>query len=683
MLAASLLPLALSLLAGCARGPVQTPLQTGGYSLHRFSDCGELRARVAASWTEELLQSRYGWGWGLDYGASEDGSGGSAPRSYSETTVQEEGVDEPDLVKTDGEHLYIATGGALKTVKSWPAEETALLASLDLDGEVSGLFLDGDRALVLGQAWTYEYDDKSAPDRGSTDGETWWWSSGDVPDWSGPPTGYRSSTKAWVVDVSDRGAPRLLRELDLEGWYVDARKVGSDVYLVTNRYASMPTSIWRLLGALALPEPVWSDEAANEAAMAEARALLYPHVLARVLEMDEGALLPEYRDRLPGEEGEIQLLTACEDVYRPDGLNSPGTLALTHIDLAEGEAGSAPTATGLLSYGWEVYASQDNLYISQTSGWWWGWDGEPTQTHVHKFELDGEETRYAASGAVQGWLLNNYSMSEHEGDLRMGTSDSAWGWWGGSAGEAANHLFVLRETEGRLDTIGHLGGLAPGEQIYAMRFLGDTAFMVTFVQVDPLFTIDVSDPTDPRLVGELKIPGYSSYLHPAGEDHLLAVGMAGEEDGSITGFQVSLFDVSDLSAPTLAAALSLESDDWSTSEALWDPHAFTWFAGTLSVPVYTWDDATGEAFSGLWVLDVDLEAGALSELGRVGHADLVRASECPDDPYDDCYDYGDYTWMRRSVVIEDWLYSLSSHGIKVSALRDPSETVATVLFYPR
>lgn len=687
-----LLPLAAFLFPACSTEPVTAEVREGGYTLSRFSDCGELKAWVAAAWTEELLQYRYGWGYDL---AESDagGSGTSAPTSYSETNVQEEGVDEPDLVKTDGEYLYVTNGSSFSVVKSWPAEETAVLSTLDLDGQAFALFLDGDRAAVLASAWDYTYDDRSdkdgtepeaeAEDETRTEDvdETESWGVGDVPVWTGNEDyHYRTSTKVFVIDLSDRTRPELVRELDLEGWYTDARKVGGDMYLVTNLYASMPEEIYRLIdGALDLPEPVWDDETLSLAVMSEARALVYPHVLEAVMGMDEAALLPEQRDRLPGEEGEVTLLTECTDVYRPDGLSSPGTLALTHVDLTEGETGSVATGTGLLSQGWEVYASQDNLYISQTSGWWWSWSGDTLQTHVHKFELDGAETRYAASGAVQGYLLNNYSMGEHDGYLRMATSDVSW--WGGGTTDPANHVFVLEDSGGELSTVGHLGDIAPGEQIYAMRFMGDVGYMVTFIQVDPLFTLDLSDPTDPRIVGELKIPGYSSYLHPAGPDHLLAVGMDGEDDGTILGFQVSLFDISDLADPQLASKMVLSSDDWSYSESLWDPHAFTYFADTLSLPVYTYED--GVDFSGLWVIDVDLEGAALSELGRVSHSDLAGLSECPDDPYDDCYDYGDYAWMRRSVVIEDYLYSLSSYGITVTELRNPEVEVARVLWYPR
>lgn len=249
-------------------------------------------------------------------------------------------------------------------------------------------------------------------------------------------------------------------------------------------------------------------------------------------------------------------------------------------------------------------------------------------------------------------------------------------------------MFVLEQADADLNVIGELRGIAPTEQIYAVRFLGETGYVVTFRQTDPLFVVDLSDPTAPSIAGELHVPGYSSYLHPIAGGYLLAVGMDGTEDGTVTGFAVSLFDVRDPANPTRVDQLTIESDDWSWSEALWDHHAFTYYNGVLSVPIYTYDydDATGawDGFSGLLVVDVDTDAG-LSEIGRVDHADMVADSECPwyGEGYGrSCPDDYWYAGMRRSVVIEDELYSISDYGVKVTAQRDPADEIAQALFRP-
>jgi len=737
-----LVPLLALMLSACKQEPVKSELRPGGYTLARFTDCGEMRAWVATAWTEALIQSRYGYG-GYDLAAggaegdSTDG-GSSGPSSYSETNNQEVGVDEPDLVKTDGSYLYVTHGSMLSVVKSWPANETAVLSTLDLDGEPLGLFLRGDRALVISTVWEY-HDTGGATGGGETrpdssDGGYGYgyyglYGTGDVPDWAGDSDRYYgSSTRLSVVDLSDRSAPVVRREIDIEGYYTDARMIGSDVYLVSNAYGSMPESLWDLIwsGSLVLPEVTdWSDTAAIEEAAAEARAILFPRVYEAVATMSPEELLPEFRDQVPGADAAPTLLTQCSDVYHPDGYTNPSVLTVTHLDLDAGDAGSDLGATGLMSDGWQVYASQDRLYVAQAGWWWWwGWGDADLTTHIHAFSLDGADTTYLGSGKVAGYVQSRFNMSEYDGYLRVATTDASW-WWGGgvamaedgtvdagtstgsagSTGSAtegsdssgastaltvpddtpANNVFVLQEGATGLEQVGALSGIAPGEQIYAARFLGDKGYLVTFLQTDPLFTLDLSDPSNPRQVGELEVPGYSTYLHPTDADHLLAVGM-GDSDGGTSRFQVSLFDVSDMAAPVLDDRFEVSSDDWSWSDSLWDPHAFTYFADTLSVPIYTYnyDSSTGSYsdFSGLLVLDVDLAGGALTELGTVGHGDLAADSTCPADPYDDCYDYGDYAWMRRSVVIEDWLYSLSSYGIKVTSLRDPTTMAARVLWYP-
>lgn len=685
-------------LAACKKDePDPKPTTDHPIMLQRFESCDALRGYVSEVWTEYLVQSLYGWGWAVDDDAEagEDGGGEDGGGSdWSETNVQEEGVDEPDLVKTDGAYLYIVQNNELTIVDAWPAEGMEIVSSLSLDGYPFAMFLYESRLAVF--SYWYEYDD--GPDDGEDKDER-------AADFR-----YGSAARVTIFDVSDPTAPEALREVDVEGWYTDARMIGSDVYMVASTWADAPDGVWELAwdDELGLPE-LDSDpsEAEIQAAMTAARAVLLPEVTAIIGALPIEDLVPRYRDQVPGEDADLLALGACSDIYRTSNLSLPAYLVLTHLDLAEGEAGSSLSATSVMAQGWTVYASQENLYAAQTS-WYWFWDSADSEldTQIHKFSLSGATSAYEASGEVQGWLLNQFSMSEHQGDLRVSTTDID-SWWGAAEGgdvaetdeggsttgrvveeePPANNVFVLRQMGDELHTIGSLTGLAPGERIYATRFLGDRGFLVTFEQVDPLFTIDLSDPTDPRLVGELEIPGYSSYLHPVGQDHLLAVGMEGTPDGTITGFAVSLFDVTDFATPLLDARLTVASDDWSWSEALWDHHAFTYYNGILTVPLYTYDydgeTDDWEQFSGLWVIEVDEAAGTLTELGRVDHADLVEASECLYGDWEGCEEYYWYAWMRRSVVIEETLYSLSDYGVKANEHAAPDHEISAVLFRPK
>jgi uncharacterized secreted protein with C-terminal beta-propeller domain len=383
---------------------------------------------------------------------------------------------------------------------------------------------------------------------------------------------------------------------------------------------------------------------------------------------------------------------SCTDIYHPEGVAQPGLLNVMHLDLSQPET-TEPASTGLLANGWTVYASLEALYVSQTSWYWgWGWGESDLTTHVHRFELDGDTPVYTASGSVPGWQWSQFALDEEDGFLRMATSSFDW-WWGGG-GEEGSNVFVL-DTEGdTLDEVGAVTGIAPGETIQSVRFIGDTGWLVTFEQVDPLFAIDLGDPTKPEVIGELEIPGFSSYIHHLEAGWLLTAGMGGTEDGTLTGFALKLFDVRDPTNPMLASEALVESDEWSYSDAMWDHHAFTLHNGVLSVPLYTWDydEDTGDwtGFSGLWVNSVDTTDGIV-DLGRVDHADLVAGSDCIwDDIYSDggetsaapcSADYW-YSGVRRSVVMEDKLYSISDYGVKVTELRTPETVVATARFWP-
>lgn len=754
--------LTLLALAGCHKDPDLPSIQGPGYGLERFASCEAMREYVADAYVETLLAYRYGEDWGVSKGEDAeadsagvgDGGGSDGPSDYSETNVQELGVDEPDIVKTDGEYIYYVEDETLFIVDSWPAADSSLVAELPLGGEAVSMFLRGDQLVLFSYVMNEDYED---PDEGRPDDDDGWDTGGGAdepekaPDVEGKVVGWSDAwafTRVSIVDVADRAAPEVVRTVDTDGWYVDARIIEGDVYLVTDTWFDMPYELWDLAWSdeLGLPELDGDEsEAEIEAAREEARAIIEPIVEEAIDEMALEELLPMVRDQAPGEDADPTLLLGCTDVYGPETLSWPSVLTVAHIGL-DGEGavgvGSDVSATGVMSEGWTVYASEDHLFVAQTS-WYWSWDAEDDSytSHIHQFALEGADTVYEASGEVRGWLLNQFAMSEYDGFLRVATTDGdSWGaevdvaaegdeidegsGGGGDTGggedtggavEAdakdaeppANNVFVMEESGGDLEVVGELEGIAPEEEIYAVRFVEDRGYVVTFEQTDPLFTIDLSDPRAPALVGELEIPGYSSYLHPLSDDFVLAIGMDGTEDGDITGLAVSLFDVSDFSAPALAAKYTLESDDWSYSEALYDHHAFTYHNGVLSFPayVYDWDDSSGEEdyFSGIIAIQVDTgeESGTASlvELGRVDHADLVAESDCLYESYygyedydedDSGYGYGDdpcedwywYATMRRSVVIEENLYSISNYGVKVNELLDPDVELARVLFHP-
>jgi uncharacterized secreted protein with C-terminal beta-propeller domain len=262
---------------------------------------------------------------------------------------------------------------------------------------------------------------------------------------------------------------------------------------------------------------------------------------------------------------------------------------------------------------------------------------------------------------VSGYLLNQFAMDEHDGLLRVASTTSP-AWWGDGF-ESESQVTVLEERDGELVEIGMVDGLGKGEQIYSVRFIGDAAYVVTFRQTDPLYTIDLADPTSPRVVGELKILGYSAYLHPVGDGLLLGIGQDATDTGQVKGTQVSVFDVGDPADPRRIDQFTLS--EGSSSQVEYDHHAFLYWeqTGLAMVPVqqWWWDGERESVFLGAVGLTVD-DSGDLGEIDRLVHPGGEEK-------------YGDYrAQILRSMVIDDRVYTVSAKGIMSSDLGTLEET---------
>ena len=648
-------------------------LTNGTPILQQFQTCADTQDYLADIVLNQVLSSRYsyygGWGFAEDTEAgADDSSGGeSGPTDYTTTNNQEEGVDEIDLVKTDGQYIYVAQDRALHIVDSWPITDAEKVSTLEIEGWSQGLFLHGDTIVVASQVYDDEF----------------------------------YGTKYTFVDISDRSNPVETRSIYIEGYQADARLIGDDMYFVLNHWLSLPSEAWNIAwdDSLGLPEVDWTlTEAELEADMEtkreQARSILEPVIDAMVSSWDIDDMLPMIKDSAGS--NTFEPLYDCTDIYRPNTVSQFNMLSLFHVDIEE----DTTSSTGLMSNGWTVYASQDNLYVAQTSRWWWwGWGSMDLDTHIHKFELNPEsEPEYAASGSVDGWIYDQFAMSEHNGHLRVASTELDW-WWGSNLDEEdiGNNVTILQDVgNDLLREVGSVKGMAPGEQIMACRMMGDKGYVVTFEQTDPLFTIDLSDPLNPEVIGELHIPGFSTYLHPMDGDHLLSIGMAGLDDGTLTGMAVNIFDVTDFADPQLKFQYELTNPDagWSWSEALWEHHAFTYHRDVLTIPAYRYnytEDEDGnysyDYFSGAVSFGIDSDAGIFM-LGEVDHHPLIADSECiyslNYDYYDEsvCDDWAWYANVRRNVYIEDNLFSISNYGVRITDLNDPTVSIKDVLFYP-
>ncbi|WP_157987499.1 beta-propeller domain-containing protein [Jiangella endophytica] len=555
---------------------------------------------------------------GAESFAAED-SGGQAPaQPHSATNVQEAGVDEPDIAKTDGRLLVTAAGGDLRIIDvtgAAPRElgRLALVEGAEQEYADATVFLAGDRVVVLVRQNTMiAYDAAVSYYPGG-----------------GPP----STTAVLVVDISDPAAPMVESRLEVDGNYLDARMIDETVRLVVTSY---PT--------LAFP---MTEEDLNrpEDELTERNRVV-------VEESTIGDWLPSYTFTSGDAEPVTGQLVDCERLSRPDDFAGYSTLSVLTFDPADGL--SPDETVGVLTDGDTVYASQDRLYVATTR---WGdpfgaddrairpmpRPGEIT-TGIHAFDITGNvPARYLASGEVEGRIIGRYAMSEYEGVLRVATTLDSWT---GTTDTSESRLYTLEESDDGLVRLGQVGGLGRGEQIYAVRYFGDTGYVVTFRQVDPLYVLDLSDPANPSVTGELKITGYSAYLHDAGDDRLIGVGQEASAEGQTIGAQVSLFDVADPAAPAKLDG-HVVPDAWSQTE--WDPQAFLFWAdtGQIVVPIET---ATGSS-----ALVVQLGDDTVTEQGQVSRTEAPRDG---------------WTWLRRTIVVGDTLYTVWQDGVQANGLAD-------------
>ena len=386
------------------------------------------------------------------------------------------------------------------------------------------------------------------------------------------------------------------------------------------------------------------------------RAVLEPAFRARL----RGWLPRRVLRRRGGSEPRFRRAARCGRVLRPALFSGTDTLTVLTVDLAKGLP--AVDSDMILSAGQIAYASKDSLYVATPR-----WTPEPsavarpperTSTLIHRFDIsDPDATSYRASGSVPGYLLNQFSMSEHRDVLRVASTEEP-SWWDGATDEQSeSRVTTLAARGGALVELGHAGGLGKGERIYAVRFAGEAGYVVTFRQVDPLYTIDLSRPVAPRVVGELKILGYSAYLHPIGDDLLLGLGRDASERGTLRGTQLSLFDVSDLARPR-----RLHQRRWATARARRRSMTTTPSCGgrRRSSRWCRCSRSTAGAarwFTGAIGFGVDRGDG-ISEAGRASHdADAER-----------------FPWpVERTFVASGKLFTLSQLGLAHNSLADLSQ----------
>ena len=537
-------------------------------------------------------------------GDLDDSGGEGGGVDFTGTNVQELGVDEPDIVKTDGTRILVVQEQQL-TYVDVSSGDPIKTDSIRIDeGWGHELFFQGDRALLFtnGGNWGGPIPVEPRPLSSTvTDAEAEFAETSPIVEdrWWGP------AASIIEIDMSDPEDLEITGTMRIEGSYLSARRVGNTVRMALT---SPPTQL----------EWVYPSSPAGED-----RAERFNREL-----IDETVIedwIPEYSLSVDGETTGGPLL-ACDRLHRPAEFSGFDVVSVLSFDLTNGLNNG--DGAGVLASGQTVYSSTDRFYIATTQ-----WAGEEViadgdivswsenyTTDIHAFSISPEEpATYVASGMVDGSLLNQFSMDEHDGYLRIITTEgSPWN----DRDLSQTGLTVLDEDGDVLVPVGRVTGLGEGETLYSARLLDDVGFAVTFRQIDPFYVLDLSDPTNPTVSGELKIPGFSTYLHPISPDYVLGIGQDATEEGRTIGLKVSLFKVADPSNPTEVATWTLAN---ANSPAEWDHRAFQWLAdrNLAIVPTQNW---SGE--SGAVLLRVDDET--ITEVGTITH------EEAKSDPSSDC-----------------------------------------------
>lgn len=575
---------------------------------------------------------------------------------YSATNVQVEGVDEADVVKTDGEYIYQVNGNKIIIVRAYPTKDMELASVIgfkDVGFLPLELYVDGKYLTVIGRSQA------SIPVYGK-----------DVSKENSVVPPYDIDTvKAIIYDCSNKKDVHIVREVELDGSYISSRMIGTRLFLLANKSISS-----------VLYSPVW-DRIYQKGDYRELLADGYSkETVDNVLSMAEK---PQFCDSAEGK-GFIGI-PYDRLRYFPDSIE-PNYLVIASLDITK--PGEKADISAYLGAGQNVYASLENMYISfmdyENYSIFRGFSGfmpeSRTNTVVYKFSLENGMVSYRNKGTVPGSILNQFSMDEDKGFFRIATT--AGDTWRSDEGTSRNNIYILDET---MSITGKIENMAPGERIYSVRFVGDRAYVVTFRNVDPLFVLDLRNASSPRILGSLKLPGYSDYLQPYDENHIIGFGKETVEtkgQAYYQGMKMAMFDVTDVAKPVRKFAVDI-GDRGTDSELLRNHKAllFSKSKGLISFPVTLYEvtnrdkESQGSnmiqygsfTFQGAYVYQVDSEKGFKLK-GRITHLTEEDYQKAGVSWYDSRRN------IDRILYINDTLYTLSQEEIRANNLADLKKT---------
>ncbi len=601
-------------------------------------------------------------------GTSNKVSGGA---EYSATNVQVQNVDEPDYLKNDSKYVYIVSQNTLSIIDAYPAESAELILKIALDIEsqyIENMFLNEDRLVIF---YNGQSDEEIIPQFDFV-----------------PRRSYSSVTHALIVDVSDKENPTILKDYSIDGHFRDARMIGDYAYFVTNsnvdyQYPRLPI-IMEDSVRIMTPEAFYFDNVEQFSNFNTLTAInifddtinsetfLMGYTGSFYVSKDNFYLT--YQQNMPYGFYENSSRDRFFDVVVPL-LPKDIQDEIRLIQDASWENSSAQwnAISELMQKSYNEMNKKDKEVLfekikSALNEYDRKIQEDASKTIIHKISIDEEKIEYVAKGTVPGRLLNQFSMDENGDRFRVATTSEIYTQYEGTV--RSNAVYVLNEN---LEIVGQLEEIAPDESIYSARFMGDRLYLVTFQQIDPFFVIDLSSDT-PKILGELKIPGFSNYLHPYDEEHVIGVGRDTKEidNGRVQqlGIKIALFNVADVNNPKVVDDIVI-GDSSTQSEALYNHKAFFFdkSRGVLSIPISgdikSLEESSSKMFapeynrwSGFYVFDLDKSEG-IKLKGTVTHSD----------------DSSRYYGMNyaRTFYIDDVLYTASNDYLKMNSFEELKE----------
>jgi uncharacterized secreted protein with C-terminal beta-propeller domain len=606
-------------------------------------------------------------------GNTGDSTDVKSPEYFSETNTQVKDIDEVDTVKTDGKYIYAISRADLVVVKSWPAAETDEVGRITIEGLPTGFFLKDDKAIVFSVSHLYSAV-KGVPVRegmpiGDQDEDA---VDGDSAPYPSHYYGYNPVSVVSVIDLSDKSNPKVEATHTFDHGAFGGRRIGDKVHFALSRPMDFPFYLWPV------PDQDWRYDSRAQPT-ADTINMAFDKLIQKNVEMIRAKPLTYWLPRIwigHGNEkasyDDVQILGACEAVHTPNVFSGLNQLSLATLDLETGEV-AASTIQGNWGH---VYASNNAIYIASSN-----WDiyrqlphvdytGD-VQTQIHKFAFNqGGEAQYTASGKVLGHGINQFAFDEHNGNLRVATTDGK-GWWS-QEDDRESRVTVLQEKEGQLKEIGMVRGLGLGDRISGVRFIGDMGYVITSEPTAPLHVIDLGDPTNPNIAGELKLSGVSSYIHPLEEGFVLTLGKDSDDEGRSVRFRIEILDVTDPANPKSVKRLVIGNWWDAGSSAMGDHKAFNYdrARNLLAIPFTDWvesEHVDGLEFKSVLAL-FKVSADTIEAVAEIEHKDFFAQHS----GHDRCNGFNsDYQVnVDHSVFIEDYVYSFGDLGMLVHDTRD-------------